>query len=264
MSMRTLLSEVRTALTGYSGLTDLIPASKITFALRPQRDKLPGLIYEIGVVDYDETVQSFAAATTYRVDITAYGRSADETTNIHDQIKLALLAASSQNFRIRILDERYVVDVDNNHMCQVQATWQLNSGITNNQTTILSPSWQGFDVMKIQYVMNLTNGMDATDLASNQQAYYFEYRSSQGSADHTVNFPEAQEGKIITIITGQNVDSNTLVSLYPATGDQIEGGNKYQMNRGASSATFVCIDEAHGSRAPRYNWRILWYQGLHA
>ena len=264
MSMRTLLSEVRTALTSYSDLTDLIPADKITLARRPQRDEMPGITFAIGTVDYDPTFESFSAATTYRIDTTIYGRSADQVTQIHDQVKLALANVDSSVFSCRVTDERYMVDVDNNHMAEVQSMWLLDAGIQDGVATVISPAWQGRDVMNIQYVMNLTNGMDATDLSGEQQAYYFEYRSSQGSADHTVNFPEAQEGKIITIIAGQNVDSNTLISLYPATGDQIEGGNKYQMDRGASSATFVCIDEAYGSRTPRYNWRILWYQGLHA
>lgn len=127
MSMRTLLRDVRTVLTGYNDLTNLIPADKITFARRPQRDEMPGMTFSIGNVDYDETKTNFAEATTYRVDITAYCRSADEATNIHDNIKLALLAGGSHTFDIRILDERYFVDVDNNHMAYVSCTWKMGT-----------------------------------------------------------------------------------------------------------------------------------------
>ena len=256
MSMRTLLSEVRTALTGYSGLTDLIPASKITFALRPQRDKLPGLIYEIGVVDYDETVQSFAAATTYRVDITAYGRSADETTNIHDQIKLALLAASSQNFRIRILDERYVVDVDNNHMCQVQATWQLNSGITNNQTTILSSAFQGYDHMKVKYMYKLKDGF--TTIADlNEQVYFLNMLATQsGSSTHSFELPLAEEnlGKIYTIVTGSQLSNNYVINLSKSAGssESVENAQSYSLNRSYASVSLVAMQVTGTS----YGWRI--------
>lgn len=266
MSMRTLLSEVRTALTGYSDLTNLIPASKITFALRPQRDKLPGLIYEIGVVDYDETVQSFAAATTYRVDITAYGRSADETTNIHDQIKLALLAADSSTFRIRILDERYVVDVDNNHMCQVQATWQLNSGISNNQTTLLSPAFQGYDHMKIEYDHRVQSG-SKTVLDTKKQNYFFDFTTNQGQGSHGVEFPSAKdnEGKIYTIIAGVNVDNNTIIQLRATGDDTVEDGTSYDMSRAHSCATLVAVKTSANDDPDleEYGWRIVSYHGLH-
>jgi len=263
MSMRTLLSEVRSALTGYTDLTDLIPASKITFARRPQRDELPGLTFAIGLVEYDETVQSFAAATTYRVDITAYARSADEATNIHDQIKLALLAANSSVFRIRIADERYFVDVDNNHMAYVNCTWQINSGLTNNQTTLLSPAFQGYDHMDINYNFKVQDGQTTT-LSITEQVYYLDFASSSGSATHAVQLPSAEDnpGKMYTIICGNNVDNNTLLRMTPSSGETVETSSSYDMNRAHSSATFVAMQVVGGS-SPAYGWRIVSYHGLH-
>jgi len=124
MSMRTLLQDVRSALTSYDDLTALLPASKITFARRPQRDQMPGITFSVGNVEYDETKQDYAAATTYRVDITIFGESADQCTEIHDEVKNAMLAVDNDEFTVRIFDERYFVDVDNNHQAYVSAQWQ--------------------------------------------------------------------------------------------------------------------------------------------
>jgi len=263
MSMRTLLAEVRTALTSYSDLTNLIPASKITLARRPQRDEMPGITYAIGTVDYDETVQSFAAATTYRVDVTIYGRSADQVTEIHDQVKLALLAVNSSVFRVRVSDERYMVDVDNNHMAEVQSTWQMNAGITNNQATLISPAFQGYDRMDINYDFKI--GKDLTTTVSlTEQVYYLDFTSASGQATHYVQLPSAEDnlGKIYTFILGTNVDNNTLVRLLPATGESVETAQGYDLNRAHSTVNIVAV-QTSGGASPDYGWRIWAYHGLH-
>ena len=262
MSMRTLLSEVRTALTSYSGLTDLIPANKITFARRPQRDEMPGLTVTLGNVDYEPVFTSYAAATTYRVDVTIFGRSADETTEIHDQVKLAFLAANSSNFKIRIFDERYFVDVDNNHQGYVSATWEMASGLTNNTTTILSPAFQGYDRMDINYDYNVSVG-GTTALSATEQVYFFDFASASSQATHTVTLPKAEEnlGKIYTILLGNNVDNNTLVQLsrFPTSSDTVEGDTSYDLNRAHSAVNIVAV-KTTGST---YGWRIWAYHGLH-
>ena len=265
MSMRTLLDEVRTALTSYSDLTDLIPADKITLARRPQRDSMPGITFAIGTVDYDPTFESFSAATTYRIDTTIYGQSADQVTQIHDQVKLALANVRSSVFSCRVTDERYMVDVDNNHMAEVQSMWLLDAGIQDGVATLISPAWRGHDVINIQHHLEIENGGE-TNLESDQQFYHFNFQQHQGSALHDVNFPEPKDGKIITILAGSNIDSNSKLDLYPTQPDggtaTIERLGKYEFDKGRASATFVCI-ALDGGRTPRFDWQILWYRGLH-
>lgn len=265
MSMRTLLSEVRSALTGYSDLTNLVPASKITFARRPQRDELPGMTFSIGTVDYDETVQSYAASTTYRVDVTVYAASADSATRIHDQVKLALLAASSTNFRIRISDERYFVDVDNNHMAFISCTWQHNAGSTDpTSATFLSPAFGGQDKMSINYLYQLRDGQE-TAVATDKQVYFMNLKATNGNANHNVRMPLAEDnlGKIYTFIFGENLHANRTISLVKAANslEGINGSQSLVINRALSSCSLVAVrDELNPAS---YMWRVWAYYGLH-
>lgn len=266
MSMRTLLSEVRTALTSYSDLTDLIPAEKITLARRPQRDDMPGITFAIGTVDYDPTFESFSAATTYRIDTTIYGRSADQVTEIHDLVKLALANVDSAVFSCRVTDERYMVDVDNNHMAEVQSMWLLDAGIQNGVATLISPALRGHDHMTIEYNHEVTSGL-RTVLDTKKQNYFFDFRTSQGQASHGIEFPSAKdnEGKIYTIIAGTNIDNNTTLRLTPSTGELIEGEIFYTMDRAHSCATFVAVKTSANDDPDleEYGWRIVSYHGLH-
>lgn len=259
MSMSTLLQEVRSALTGYSGLTDLIPANKITFARRPQRDQMPGLTVSLGNVDYEPVTQSYAAATTYRVDITVFEGSAQKCTAIHDQVKLALLAADSQNFRIRLFDERYFVDVDNVHQGYVSATWEMNSGVSGTDTVFLSPAFQGYDRMNFIVLDELTNlGTTAADVTTH--GYYLDYQAHNGSATHTVTLPAAvdHKGKIWTFVFGGNLDNNSVIVFQPSSG-RIEGVATYTIDRATSSMTIVSTPTSDTTWA----WRITAYKGLH-
>ena len=125
MSMRALLVAVRKALTDDATLIQSIPADRITFARRPQRDEMPGITFPIGTVVYDETLMVANKATTYRVNINIYGETADETTRIHDQIKYIMSNYTSSTYDVRLEDERYAVDVDNNHVALLATTWQI-------------------------------------------------------------------------------------------------------------------------------------------
>lgn len=263
MSMSTLLQEVRSALTGYSGLTDLLPANKITFARRPQRDQLPGLTVTLGNVDYEPVTQSYAAATTYRVDITVFHRSAQECTAIHDQVKLAMLAANSANFRIRLFDERYFVDVDNIHQGYVTAMWEMDTGVSTTDTVYLSPAFQGHDRMDVNYDFKIVGGATTT-VSIDEQVYYLDYKNSSGQATHSVQLPEAREnlGKMYTFILGTNVDNNSLVRLLPYSGESVETSQSYDLNRAHSAVNIVAVQTSTGA-SPTYGWRIWAYHGLH-
>jgi hypothetical protein len=260
MSMRTLLQQVRSALTSYQPLTDLVSAEKITFARRPQRDELPGITMSLGNVVYDETKQSEVAAISYRVDVIIYGRSADETTEIHDAIKMAFLNASSSTFLIRLMDERYFVDADDIHSGYVSARWQIASGLTADSPTLLSPSWQGYDKMDVNYYFEVSNG-GTTTVSLNEQVYYFDFASSSGSAQHSVQLPSSRDnlGKIYTFLQGSNVDNNTFIRVLPQTGETVETAQAYDLNRAHSSASFVAVKTS----GTTYGWRIWAYHGLH-
>lgn len=260
MSMRNLLQEVRSALTNYSDLTDLLPAEKITFARRPQRDQMPGITFTIGNVDYDEVKLSYAAATTYRVDVTVFGESADQTTEIHDQVKLAMLAVSSSNFEVRIIDERYFVDVDNNHQAYVSATWQMDVGLEGTSTTVLSPAMQGADKMKLHYVYDAANGQ-SFDWVGSMHGMYIDFTSSGGQAVYSVNLLSAETnlGKVMTVLLGENADNNTLVRLIAQTNETVETSTSYDLNRAHSAINLVAVNIG----PDEYGWRIYAYHGLH-
>jgi hypothetical protein len=262
--MSTLLQEVRSALISYSGLTDLLPADKITFARRPQRDQMPGLTVTLGNVDYEPVTQSYAAATTYRVDITVFHKSARECTAIHDQVKLAMLAANSSNFRIRLFDERYFVDVDNIHQGYVTVMWEMDTGVDTTDTVFLSPAFQGADHMKVKTMYKLQpNATTVADL--NEQVYFLDMVQVQGgSSSHTFELPLAQEnlGKIFTIFTGGQLDSNYTISLTKASGssEHVQNSQGYQLNRSNACITLVALKTS----GTVYGWRIWNYHNLHA
>lgn len=124
MSLSKVLTDVRSILSSDGGLTAAVPANKITLGRRPQRDNMPGITYAVGNVDYDETKQSYAEAISYRVDITIYCDNAGQSVDIHGRLKNALVNATSDTFDIRILDERYFVDVDDNHLSYVSVIFK--------------------------------------------------------------------------------------------------------------------------------------------
>lgn len=260
MSMRTLLQQVRSALTSHEPLTDLVSAQKITFARRPQRDELPGITMALGNVVYEETKQSEVAAISYRVDVIVYGRSADETTEIHDAIKQAFLNADSNDFTVRLLDERYFVDADDIHSGFVSARWQMAPGPSQTSPVMLSPAFQGYDKMNIVYNRKVSSASD-TDLSTTEQVYYFDYASAAGSDTHVVNLPRAENnlGKIYIFLLGGNVDNNTRVRLTPDGVERINDAGNYDLNRANSAVSIVAVQTGNTTFA----WHIYGYHGLH-
>ena len=127
MSMRSLLSAVRTTLINDTDITDLVSSDKITFARRPQRDSMPGITFNIGSVRYDESIPLATEPITSRVNSNIYGRTADATTQLHDLVKTNIQGVSSATYHVRLEDERYGVDVDNNHVALVGSTWQIST-----------------------------------------------------------------------------------------------------------------------------------------
>lgn len=126
--MSLLIPDARAALTTYADLTALVPSSKISFSQRAQGQLLPGIIMNLGNVDYESTTGNAIAVTTYRVDYLTYADSAQVAANIHDHIKEALLDYTSSHFTIRLFDELYFVDTDLIHRTTVSALFEYSPG----------------------------------------------------------------------------------------------------------------------------------------
>lgn len=123
MSLTILIPEARAILANDPGVTALVPASKISFSQRPQGDTLPGIILNMGTVEYEPVFENAAIRTTYRVDFLSYNDSAQSTTAIHEAIKTAVLNYTSSNFHVRLFDESYFVDVDMIHRAQLSVNF---------------------------------------------------------------------------------------------------------------------------------------------
>lgn len=127
MSLVLLIPEARRVLTDSATLTNLVPATKISFSQRAQGTTLPGIVLNMGTVDYEPVFGNAAIVTTYRVDYLSYSDSAENTARIHEAVKAAILAYSSSNFTIRLYDESYFVDVDLIHRSTVSATFEYSA-----------------------------------------------------------------------------------------------------------------------------------------
>lgn len=126
MSLTILIPEARAILTSDSTVTGLVPATKISFSQRPQGDQLPGIVLNLGTVEYQPVFGNATAITTYRVDFLSYGDSAQSTAQIHEAVKAAVLAYTSSDFTIRLFDESYFVDVDLIHRATLSATFEYS------------------------------------------------------------------------------------------------------------------------------------------
>ncbi len=259
MSMRSLLSAVRTTLINDTDITDLVSSDKITFARRPQRDSMPGITFNIGSVRYDESIPLATEAITYRVNINIYGRTADETTQLHDLVKTNIQGVSSATYHVRLEDERYGVDVDNNHVALVGSTWQISQSGEANTVNHISPAFQGADRMKFKSNLSMANG-GTTTLDLDTHGYALDFPTHSGAASHTIIIPAAVDymGKMYTFVFGNNVDNNSVVTFDPVAG-RMEGSNTYTVNRGTSSMTVVAVENPSGVQ----QWRIIAYKGLH-
>lgn len=261
MSMRSLLQAVRTALINDDDLTDQVDADKITFARRPQRDDMPGITFSIGTVAYDESILLANEATTYRVNINVYGRTADETTLIHDLVKATIQSIDSATYVVRLEDERYAVDVDNNHVALLATTWQLCTGSDAvNTVNYISPAFQGYDHMRIKYLSDLANNASTT-LSLVEQVYFLRLAQHGGALSHTLYLPSAEDnqGKIYTFFSDDTFDNNSQARLMPDTGESVQEEQSYDLNRADASVTIVACK----TNTTDFGWRILAYNGLH-
>lgn len=127
MSLLLLIPEARSILVNSSDVTQHVPADKISFSQRPQGDQLPGVILDMGTVDYEATFESAYATTTYRVDYRGYSNSAQAAATIHEAIKAAVIAHSSSDFYVRLFDESYFVDVDLIHRTTLSVTFEYSA-----------------------------------------------------------------------------------------------------------------------------------------
>lgn len=127
MSLTLLIPEARSILTNESSVTSLVPASKISFSQRPQGDQLPGIIIDVGTVEYEPTFDSALARTIYRIDFRSYTDTAETAATIHEAIKAAILAHQSNNFTLRLFDESYFVDVDMIHRTTLSVTFEYSA-----------------------------------------------------------------------------------------------------------------------------------------
>jgi len=261
--MRSLLTAVRSQLINDTAITDEVSADKITFARRPQRDEMPGITFSLGTVGYDESIPLSTEAITYRVNVNIYGRTADETTLIHDLVKANLQGIDSNVYYVRLEEERYGVDVDNNHVAMVASTWQISQSGQPNTIQYMSPSWQGYDHMDVNYNFKITDG-STTTVSLTEQVYYLDYKTSGSQATHSVQLPEARQnlGKIYTFILGTNIDNNSVVELLPYSGETVETAQSYDLNRAHAAVNIVAVQTSTGV-SPTYGWRIWAYHGLH-
>lgn len=115
MSLTTLIPEARTVLTSYASLTAQVAATKISFAQRPQGAQKPGIVVSMGPTEYEPTMGNATALTVYRIDYHCFAETAQSAATIHELIKAAVLAHTSSDFDLRLVDEAYFVDVDNVH-----------------------------------------------------------------------------------------------------------------------------------------------------
>lgn len=127
MSLILLIPEARSILTSATNVTAQVPANKISFSQRPQGDVLPGIIIDVGTVEYEATFDNAFASTLYRIDYRAYAPSAQQAATVHEAIKDAVLTHNSTDFSLRLFDESYFVDVDLIHRTTLSVTFEYSA-----------------------------------------------------------------------------------------------------------------------------------------
>jgi len=126
MSLTLLIPDARRLVVQNTGVTAYVPATKIGFSQRAQGQQLPGIVINMGTVDYEATMTNATASTIYRVDYLVYSDTAEQTAFIHEAVKAAALAYNSANFTIRLFDESYFVDVDLIHRSTLSCTFEYS------------------------------------------------------------------------------------------------------------------------------------------
>jgi hypothetical protein len=130
-TLRNAIADARTALINYTPLTDLISADKITFGNSPQKDVMPRIVIEVSGVEYQPTFKEARKSQVFQMDFGVYAKSVDQCTAIMDEVRYALEAYTSADFAIRLVDETFQADVDNNMFGVIFAEFTDSVGDTN-------------------------------------------------------------------------------------------------------------------------------------
>ena len=263
MSLSTLIPEARSVLTSNSALTALVPASNISFSQRSQGQQLPGIIMNIGTVEYEPTMVNAQATTTYRVDYVSYSDTAEVTSEIHEAVKAAVIAASSNNFIIRLFDEDYFVDVDFVHRSRVMVTFEvstsgsspssinyvtssLNGRVTANIRTISQTSISSTDFLADDYILYLTGTSPSVVIpsaSSNQSRILgLYYAGTSGVATVTV----AGSGTIDGISTYSLTTSSRFVEFMSVSESSTHSW-KSQLSGGGGGGSDIVVRETSGN-----------------
>jgi archaellin len=252
MSLETLVPEARSALTGNSALTALVPANRITFARRPQGDVRPGIAIDLGPVEYTPSTTNPTAVITYRVDYLIYGDTAAQTTAIHEKVKSAIESATSSTFYLRIFDEDYFVDVDDVHRSRVMVNYEVSTQgntpstinyITNSlssrvevKTRIIASGpvddsdWLSDDLI-LQVFANNTNGTLPAAVLNKNRVLGLYYHGTSGELDIDVE-----------------------------NGGTIDGAGSLILNTTTRFAAVLSLDQSGVSQSEPWAWKTIWKQ----
>ena len=130
-TLRQAIIDGRNALVNYTPLTDLISADKITFGNSPQKETMPRIVLEVSGVEYTPTFNEARKAQVFQMDFGVYSKTVDQCTAIMDEVRYALEAYTSADFSIRLVDETFQADVDNNLFGVIFAEFTDSVGDTN-------------------------------------------------------------------------------------------------------------------------------------
>lgn len=252
MSLSTLIQEARSVLTGYSPLTSVVPANKISFSQRAQGAEFPGIVIDLGNVDYEQTMSEDMTTITYRVDYRSYAKSAQQTSQIHELVKAAISAASSSNFYIRHFDELYFVDVDLIHRSTVSATFEMSTTTSSGSTVNYITQALNARVTANARVVSGDN-VDETDWLSDD--FILQIMEEDG----TVTLPEPGDNKnrIIGVYYGYGSGQCEISVAEQGT---IDGNSNMFLNTTTRFAAFIALDQSAVSQSETTAWKTIWKQ----
>ena len=129
VTLRQAIIEARKALTDSADVIALVGDLKITFGNSRQADPNPRIVIEVSGSEYTPTFLQSRKVQTFTVEYACYSDSVDECTQIMDAVRVALDTYVSSDFSVRVSDESFQADVDNNLLGVVVATFQDTIGI---------------------------------------------------------------------------------------------------------------------------------------
>lgn len=129
VTLRDAIKEARAAIVASSAVTSLVGDLKITFGNSRQADPNPRIVIEVSGSEYTPTFLQSRKVQTFTVEYACYSNSVDECTQIMDAVRVALDTYVSSDFSVRVSDESFQADVDNNLLGVVVATFQDTIGI---------------------------------------------------------------------------------------------------------------------------------------